>query len=142
MDDIVNTALTPFSIMSQLLRGNPRQSNTPSGKSFFGVTKTPPYSADKEDDVLSMTGRAIANSTIKTSLKPEAPNEVPPQGEMVQFFWVEALTACGGPVRAFRGKVCVKDNQACNITKHSVNLKGDGNLRNDPKLPMVTGYSL
>ena len=142
MDDIVNTALTPFSIMSQLSRGNPRQSNTPSGKSFFGVTKTPPYSANKEDYFLPTAGRTITNSTLKTPPGNEAHNKVPPQGEIVNFSRVEASTACGGPVGAFGGKVCIKDSQACNIAKHSAKLKGDGTLGNDLTPPLVTGYYL
>ena len=49
--------------------------------------------------------------------------EVPVLEEKVRVVMVEAGISCGGPVGTFKGKICVKERQACSIGTHETPVK-------------------
>ena len=69
------------------------------------ASKSAPDSVDREDYFTMTAGKAIANSTLKTLIKNQAPIEALVQGKIVRVAQVEADTACGGPVGTFGVKV-------------------------------------
>ena len=56
-------------------------------------------------------------------MKVRAPMEAPVLGEIVHVVMVEAGTSCGGPVGMFKGKIYVKERQACSIGIHKTPVK-------------------
>ena len=94
-----------------------------SGKaSYFGSVKPSAYSASNKDYFLNV-GKGAAPSTHKTPLKARATMEAPVPGGKVRFLLVEAGTFCGGPVGTYKGKICVKERQACSIVLHKTPVK-------------------
>ena len=92
--------------------------------SFFGSAKPPGYSVENEDYFLGAAGRAAVTSTHKTPMKTRALMKALVLGGKVRFLFVEAGTSCGGPVGTFKGKVCMKERQACSIAKHRTQIEG------------------